>query len=115
LFLIENKGRTPLRPLELCVGKFVGNALPDRPTYTDIEPWVFVLEKGPIWFRFADTQAYVTPAEVGAAAAAYPNGAFWVFGYLAYLSLLNERVEYRFLWRWDLTYGFVPDNRPGYT
>jgi hypothetical protein len=39
LFFIENKGRTPLRSLELCIEKFAGNALPARPTYTNVEPW----------------------------------------------------------------------------
>jgi hypothetical protein len=113
--LIENKGRTPLRPLELCVEKFAGSTLPARPSYTQIEPFGLVLEKGPLWIRLADTQAYLNPTDVASANAAYPNGAFWVFGYLAHLSLLNERVEYKFLWRWDLVNGFVPDNRLGYT
>jgi hypothetical protein len=46
LFLIENKGRTPLRSLELCLEKFTGNALPARPTYTNVEPWGLMLRKG---------------------------------------------------------------------
>ena len=111
---IENKGRTPLRLIELCIEKFAGTTLPANPTYTHIVPWGLMLEKGPLWIRADDELTYITPADVGAAAAVYPNGAFWVFGYFAYLNLLDERVEHKFLARWDLTLGFCPDNRPGY-
>ncbi|HXW48741.1 MAG TPA: hypothetical protein VEK31_04790 [Xanthobacteraceae bacterium] len=115
LMLIENKGRTALRLTEVCIEKFAGVTLPAHPTYNHTEPWGLVLEKGPVWIRFPDTQAFINPAEVGAAAAADPNGAFWVFGFFAYLSPLNERVEHKFLSRWDLAQGFMPDHRPGYT
>jgi len=74
-----------------------------------------VLEKGPLWIKATDALVNVTPADVGAAAAVYPNGAFWVFGYFAYLDLLDKRIERKFLARWDLVEGFVADNRPGYT
>jgi len=49
-------------------------------------------------------------------AAAYKGaGAFWVFGYFGYRSLLDERLEYRFLVKWDLAFGFISENRAGYT
>jgi hypothetical protein len=115
LLLIENKGRTPLRCIELCLEKHVGNSLPNQPTYTHIAPWGLVLEKGPIWIRFTEEQGDVTQADVQAAAAAYPNGAFWVFGYFAYWNLLNEKTVHKFAARWDLTQGFVREDRAGYT
>ena len=115
LFLIENKGRTPLRLLELCIEKFIGPTLPAHPVYIHKESWGLVLEKGPLWIKATDALVNVTPADVGAAAAVYPNGAFWVFGYFAYLDLLDKRIERKFLARWDLVEGFVADNRPGYT
>jgi hypothetical protein len=115
LIAVENKGRTVLRLIELCIEKFIGNVLPTTPIYTHIDPWHLVLEKGPLWIQASDQLANITPADVGAAAAAYPNGAMWVYGYFAYSNLLDERVEHKFLARWDLTQGFVADNRPGYT
>jgi hypothetical protein len=115
LIAIENKGRTVLRLREFCIDKFIGTALPAPPTYNHIEPLDFFLEKGPIWFKTSDNLANVTPAEVGAAAAVYPNGAFWVYGYFAYYNLLNERIEHKFLFRWDLQIGFVSEARAGYT
>jgi hypothetical protein len=75
-----------------------------------------VLEKGPIWIRGEDQQIVITPTEVQAATAAYASaGAFWVFGYFAYRSILNERVEHKFLARWDLAGGFIGENIVGYT
>lgn len=65
----------------------------------------------PVWIQPTDELANITPAEVGAPTAVYPHGAFWAYGYFAYLSFQNERVEQRFLARWDLTQGFVADNR----
>jgi hypothetical protein len=115
IFAIENTGRTPLRMIEICVEKFAGSVLPNKPIYVHAEPWGLILEKGPTWVRLSEDQGNITPADVGAAAAVYPNGAFWVFGYLGYLNLLDEKVAYKFLVRWDLTYGFVRENRPGYT
>jgi len=115
IFAIENKGRTPLRMIEICVEKFAGSVLPNKPIYVHAEPWGLILEKGPTWVRLSEDQGNITPADVGAAAAVYPNGAFWVFIYLGYLNLLDEKVTYKFLVRWDLTYGFVRENRPGYT
>jgi hypothetical protein len=90
-------------------------SLPVQPAYTNIEPWGLILEKRPLWIRPSDAQANITPADVGAAAAVYPDGAFWVFGYFAYFNLLGERVEHKFLGRWDLEAGFVSENRAGYT
>jgi hypothetical protein len=115
LIAVENKGRTVARMRELCIEKYIGAVLPANPTYTHVEPWGLMLEKGPIWIQASDALANITPAEVLASIATYPNGAFWVYGYFAYLDLLNERVEHKFLARWDLASGFVPDNRPGYT
>ena len=116
LFAVENKGRTPLRLVELCIEKYVGWKLPNTPTYTQKTPWGLVLEKGPIWIRAADDQVEITSADLGQATAVYSSGgALWVFGYFAYLNLLSQRTEHRFLARWDLKEGFVPDNRPGYT
>lgn len=116
LFAIENKGRTPLRLVELCIEKHIGRALPNVPTYTHKTPWGLILEKGPIWIRGTDDQIEVTPADIGASLAVYPNGgAFWVYGYFVYIDLLNQKIEHKFLVRWDLTNGFVPDNRPNYT
>jgi len=81
-----------------------------------VTPWPLVLEKGPIWIRADDEQIVITAADVGAALAAYQSGgAFWVFGYFAYRNLLNERVEHKFLARWDQTHRFVAENRPRYT
>jgi hypothetical protein len=115
LFCVENKGRTPARMIELCIEKFAGLALPDQPNYTHITPWPLVLEKGPIWIRGDDQHIVITAADVGAALAAYgAAGAFWVFGYFAYRDLLNERIEHKFLARWDQAFGFVPENRPRY-
>jgi hypothetical protein len=89
LFCIENKGRAPVR---------------------------LVLEKGPIWIRGEDRHIVITDADVRAALIAYQNGgAFWGFGYFAYWNLLNERIEHRFLARWDQTHGFLLENRPGYS
>jgi hypothetical protein len=48
LFCIENKGRAPLRMIELCIEKFAGLALPEQPNYVHITTWPLVLEKGPI-------------------------------------------------------------------
>ena len=116
LFAIENKGRSPLRMKEICIEKHIGTALPDIPTYTHKNDWGLVLEKGPLWIRATDNQIEVTPSDLGAAYAVYPSGgALWVYGYFAYLNLLNERVEHKFLAGWDLKDGFIPDNRPGYT
>ena len=115
LFLVENKGRAVLRMPELCVEKFIGASLPSSPTYRSGIPWGLYLEKGPIWIRFNDEQSVITASEASAANASYPEGAFWVYGYIAYLDLFNERLQYKFLWRWDLTTGFVPENRTGYT
>lgn len=112
---VENKGRTPLRMIELCVEKFAGLSLPPQPTYVHIDPWGLVLEKGPLWIRPSEALTVVTPADVAAAAAAYPAGAFWVFGYFAYWNLLDERTIHKFAARWDLVQGFIPENRPGYT
>jgi hypothetical protein len=75
-----------------------------------------MLEKGPIWIRAGDALTEITPADATAAAAAYRNnGAFWIYGYFAYRNLLSERVEHKFLARWDLTQGFIPETRPAYT
>jgi hypothetical protein len=63
LFCIENKGRTPLPLLELCIEKFAGIALPREPFYTHSVPWGLVLEKGPIWIRSDDALAEITAAE----------------------------------------------------
>jgi hypothetical protein len=116
LFCIENKGRSPLRMIELCIEKFAGTSLPYEPVYVHVIPWGLVLEKGPIWIRAAEEQVVITPEDIGAALAAYEDdGAFWVFGYFAYRNLLNERVEHKFLVRWDLANGFVAENRPRYT
>jgi hypothetical protein len=116
LFCIENKGRAPLPLLELCIEKFAGTTLPQRPAYIHVAPWGLVLEKGPIWIRADDAMIEITPADATAAAAAYRNnGAFWVYGYFAYRNLLSERVEHKFLARWDLTNGFMAENRPAYT
>jgi hypothetical protein len=115
-FCIENKGRTPLPLLELCVEKFAGTSLPQVPPYIHIVPWGLVLEKGPIWIRAHDALVEITVADVGAAEVAYQaNGAFWVYGYFAYRNLLDERIEHKFLARWDMEHGFAPENRPGYT
>ena len=101
---------------ELCIEKFAGTELPAFPAYNHIIPWGLVLEKGPIWIRAGDDQIEITPTDIGAATAAYQfNGAFWVYGYFAYRNLLNEKVEHKFLARWDLAQGFVGENRPGYT
>jgi hypothetical protein len=115
LFMIENKGRTVLRMTELCVEKFIGQLLPSLPTYKSVVPWGMYLEKGPIWIRFQDEQAVITPSEVSAINGIYPEGAFWVYGYITYLNLLDEKLQYKFLWRWDLKRGFIPENRTGYT
>jgi hypothetical protein len=116
LFAIENKGRSPLRMLELCIEKFAGISLPQQPTYTHIAPWNLVLEKGPIWIRGEDAQIVITSPDVEAATEAYRNaGAFWIFGYFAYRGLLDERIEQKFLVRWDLAIGLISENRPGYT
>jgi len=113
--LAENKGRRPLRFVELCVEKHSGVSLPLDPVYTNIRPWRLVLEKG-TWLRPDDQQAVITAPDVNAAAAAYrAGGAFWVYGYIGYRDLLNNTAKHRFLARWDLTNGFVPDARPGYT
>jgi hypothetical protein len=106
LIAFENKGRTVTRMLELCIEKFIGNVLPANSCYAHVEPWGLVLEKGPLWIQATDELANITPAEVGTAAAVYPNGAFWAYGYFAYLNLLDERVEQKFLARWDLTQRF---------
>ena len=101
LFCIENKGRTPLRLIDLCIEKFAGNALPSQPTYTHILPWPGVLEKekGPIWIRVGDDQYdAITAADIAAASIAYQGvGAFWVYGYFSYRDLLNERVRAQIL------------------
>lgn len=116
LICIENKGRSPLRLVEVCVEKFIGNPLPDRPNYIHASDWNLVLEKGPIWLMFPDELGHVTPADLGASVAAYNfGGAFWVYGYFAYPDLLDERVERKFLARWDLEAGFVPENRARYS
>jgi hypothetical protein len=116
LISFENKGRTVAIMRELCIEKFVGTVLPANPTYIHTEPWGLALERGPIWIKASDALANITAAEVGAATAVYPHGgAFWVYGYFTYLNLLNETVERKFLARWDLAQGFIPDNRPGYT
>jgi hypothetical protein len=47
LFCVENKGRTPLPLLELCIEKFAGTALPQKPIYSHAVPWELILEKGP--------------------------------------------------------------------
>jgi hypothetical protein len=116
LIAVENKGRTPVRMIELCIEKFAGTTLPESPVYSHAHPWGLVLEKGPIWIRGTEEQIVVTAADCDAANAAYQAaGAFWVFGYFAYPNLLNERIEHKFLTRWDLEVGFVPENRVGYT
>jgi hypothetical protein len=116
LVAVENKGRTTLRIVELCIEKFVGSDLPGIPRYSHSTSFNFYLEKGPIWLRGSDEQIVVTPADIGAMHAYYPShGAFWVYGYFAYPDLLNRRVEHKFCVRWDQTAGFVPDNRPDYT
>jgi hypothetical protein len=113
---VENKGRTVLRIVELCIEKFIGSDLPSIPNYAHATSFNFYLEKGPIWLRGSDAQIVVGPADIGAMHAVYPSrGAFWVYGYFAYPDLLNRRVEHKFCARWDQTVGFVPDNRPGYT
>jgi hypothetical protein len=115
MIAIENKGRNPCKMAELCVEKFAGLALPARPNYAIIIPWGLVLEKGPIWLRPDDAQSHIAAAEVGAAAAAINGGgAFWVHGYFAYWNLLNEKIVHKFALRWDLTQGFVREDRPGY-
>jgi hypothetical protein len=116
LFCIENKGRAPLRMIELCVEKFAGLALPDQPNYMHKTAWSLVLEKGPLWIRGDDQHIVITAADIDSVSAAYEDaGAFWVFGYFAYRNLLNERIEHKFLARWDLMQGFVGENRPRYT
>jgi hypothetical protein len=116
LLCVENKGRTPLRLIELCMEKFAGTTLPPIPNYSHTSPWGLVLEKGPLWLIPPDELSYVTPADLGTAVAAYQfGGAFWVYGYFAYRNLLDERVEHKFLARWDLKEGFLPENRAGYT
>jgi hypothetical protein len=113
---VENKGKSPLKMVEMCVEKFAGIALPTTPIYTNRRPWNFVLEKGPIWLRPDDPQSLISLAEIAAAATAFQNGgAFWVYGYFAYRTLLDERVEHKFLVRWDFGSGFLADNRPDYT
>jgi hypothetical protein len=90
--------------------------LPQKPIYSHAVPWGLMLEKGPIWIRAGDALTEITPADATAAAAAYRNnGAFWIYGYFAYRNLLSERVEHKFLARWDLTQGFIPETRPAYT
>jgi hypothetical protein len=117
LFVIENKGRFILRCTELCVEKFIGQSLPYTPIYGNPRPWNMYLEKGPIWIRFDDEQAALTHEETVSANAVYPQGAFWVYGYVTYLDLLGERLQYKFLWRWDLKapFGFVPEIRISYS
>ena len=119
IITFENKGRAPCRMRELCIEKFAGNALPTNPIYTHIVQWPLVLERGPVPIRGTEDQVVVTAADAAAAAAAYASGgAFWIYGYFAYLNLFDARQELRFLVRWDpqsqLRGGFVPDNRPGY-
>ena len=65
--------------------------------------------------RLPDELGHITPAEVAAAQTVYPNGAFWVYGYFTYFDLLNQTVQYKFLARWDLRYGFVLEQRANYT
>ncbi len=102
--------------IEICIEKFAGVILPETPSYTHVTRWPLVLEKGPIWIRGTEEQVVVTPADVNETLTAYQNaGAFWVFGYFAYRSLLDERIERKFIARWDQANGFVPDNRPGYS
>jgi hypothetical protein len=116
LVAVENKGRTILRIVELCIEKFTGSDLPSIPDYSHATSFNFYLEKGPIWLRGSDAQIAIGPADIGRMHAVYPrHGAFWVYGYFAYPDLLNRRVEHKFCVRWDQTVGFVPDNRPGYT
>jgi len=113
---LENKGRTPLRMKEFCIEKYSGTALPERPTYGKATPFGLVLEKGPIWIRGADEQIGISNTEALEAENAFKNaGAFWVYGYISYLTLLDERAELKFLWRWDQQLGFVPENRPGFS
>lgn len=111
----HRKGRTILRCSHLCLEKFIGQSLPETPNYKNIQSWGLYLEKGPIWIRPFDDQATITPADIGRISAASPNGGVWVYGYVRYLNLLDEPLEYKFLWRWDLEHGFVPENRPNYT
>jgi len=116
LVAVENKGRTTLRIVELCIEKFIGADLPSIPNYGHATSFNFYLEKGPIWLRGSDEQIVVGPGDIGAMHAVYPSrGAFWVYGYFAYPDLLNRRIEHKFCVRWDQTVGFVPDNRAGYT
>jgi hypothetical protein len=116
VLVMENKGRNPLRFIELCLQKYSGLTLPDDPEYENTRPWSLTLEKGPVPLRIDDVQSVITAAELAAARAAYSvGGAFWVYGYLAYRGLLNERREHKFLARWDLSEGFLADIRTGYT
>jgi len=114
LFCVENKGRSPSRMTDLCIEKCAGLTLPEEATYSHVIPWPLVLEKGPLWIRGDDQHIVVTPADLAALAAHGNQGAFWVYGYFFYRNLLNERLRHGFLFRWDHTIGFVPENRPGY-
>lgn len=114
--VMENKGRNPLRFIELCLKKHSGLSLPGDPEYSDARPWNLILEKGPVPLRLDDAQSVITAADCAAAQAAYEaGGAFWVYGYLAYRGLLNERREHKFLARWDLSEGFLADAPAGYS
>jgi hypothetical protein len=102
---------------ELCIEKFSGVSLPPTPVYTHIVHWPLVLEQM-IPIRGTEDQIVITPADATAAEAAHAaGGAFWVYGYIAFLDLFGDRQERKYLFRWDSNSpppGFIPDTRPDY-
>jgi hypothetical protein len=100
-----------------CIERHIGGNLSPTPTYKNIDdtwrPWL-----GPqnaLWFMPNDALIAVYFNSGEQANIETRAAIFWVYGYVTYLNVLAKSLTYKFLYRWDLTKGFVPEKRPDYT
>jgi hypothetical protein len=116
LVSIGNEGRTILRLIELCIEQLVAPQLPAGPTYISVEALGGGLRAGQsLWFRSGDLISGVTLSNADSVAIAAGSSYFWVYGYVGYLDLLGQPQQHKFLTRWDIHHGFVPEQRANYT
>ncbi len=115
--IFSNAGRTQATPIEVRCGGFVGDTLPDAPTYITVQsfpvgaffgaaPYEMHLRDFEINFESGDTDKLMNRQTT-----------LWFFCCIAYLDFMDIRHEQVFCWKRHELFGggaFFPDPTPAY-
>ena len=117
LVLIKNFGRSSMHITSFCIEKRVCAVLPVAHEYRNIDnnwqPWLAPHDA--LWFVPSDALIAVHLNAGERADIQTGRAIFWVYGYITYLNVLGKSLTHKFLYKWDLTKGFVRENRAGYS